>query len=126
MPDIDRGRLSRHEWLTPGPGRGSALSGWITSVQADRRSSPASATCRYSRQPEASIRALPDCPGGECDTRRRMHQIEPYMLHPIGGVRSTHRIQVGDELILIRTRSPDRPNPIGVHRVAVTPKAKGG
>ena len=101
---------------------------------------------------------------------------EPYGLHPIGVVRSTlravadapnqaegapealldvdpafagalHRIEPGDELILLtwlhladlgvlqthpmgdtripltgvfRTRSPDRPNPIGVHRVTVT------
>jgi tRNA-Thr(GGU) m(6)t(6)A37 methyltransferase TsaA len=103
--------------------------------------------------------------------------IEPYVVQPIGVVRSElreiadapnqalegapsarldidpafgealHRIQVGDELIVLtwlhladrdvlqthptgdtsipltgvfRTRSPDRPNPIGVHRVRVT------
>jgi tRNA-Thr(GGU) m(6)t(6)A37 methyltransferase TsaA len=102
---------------------------------------------------------------------------EPYVVQPIGVVRSAlrapadapnqafegapgaeleldpafadalHRIQVGDELIVLtwlhladrdalqthptgdpsipltgvfRTRSPDRPNPIGVHRVTVT------
>jgi tRNA-Thr(GGU) m(6)t(6)A37 methyltransferase TsaA len=102
---------------------------------------------------------------------------EAYVVHPIGVVRSTlltpgdapnqafegapdalleidpavagalHRVQVGDELILLtwlhladrdvlqthptgdtnipltgvfRARSPDRPNPIGVHRVTVT------
>ena len=106
-----------------------------------------------------------------------MREVEPYLLHPIGFVRSTlrtpvdapnqafegapealleidptfadglHRIEPGDELILLtwlhqasrailkthptgdttipltgvfRTRSPDRPNPIGVHRVTVT------
>lgn len=106
-----------------------------------------------------------------------MNRIEPATVRPIGIVRSTlsapadapnqafegapeavleiapiftdalHRIQVGDELILLtwlhladrdvlqthptgdtnipltgdfRTRSPDRPNPIGVHRVTVT------
>ena len=106
-----------------------------------------------------------------------MNRIEPYTVRRIGVVRSTlstpadapnqayegapeavleieasftdalHRIQVGDELILLtwlhladrdvlqthptgdtnipltgvfRTRSPDRPNPIGVHRVTVT------
>jgi tRNA-Thr(GGU) m(6)t(6)A37 methyltransferase TsaA len=104
-------------------------------------------------------------------------EYEPYLLHPIGVVRSTlcavadapnqafegapeavleidraladalHRIEPGDELIVLtwlhladrrvlqthptgderipltgvfRTRSPDRPNPIGVHRVTVT------
>jgi tRNA-Thr(GGU) m(6)t(6)A37 methyltransferase TsaA len=102
---------------------------------------------------------------------------EPYVVHPIGVVRSRlrkvadapnqafegapealleidplladalHRIQPGDELVLLtwlhradrdvlqthptgdtsipltgvfKTRSPDRPNPIGVHRVTVT------
>jgi tRNA-Thr(GGU) m(6)t(6)A37 methyltransferase TsaA len=106
-----------------------------------------------------------------------MDELDPYVLRPIGVVRSTlcarddapnqafegapeaqleidpafadalHRIQPGDELILLtwlhladrnvlqthptgntnipltgvfRTRSPDRPNPIGVHRVTVT------
>jgi tRNA-Thr(GGU) m(6)t(6)A37 methyltransferase TsaA len=106
-----------------------------------------------------------------------MGELEPYLVHSIGVVRSTlrttadapnqafegapdavleidptfadalHRIQPGDELILLtwlhladravlqthptgdmnlpltgvfRTRSPDRPNPIGVHRVTVT------
>ena len=106
-----------------------------------------------------------------------MDEHDPYVVHPIGVVRSTlrapadapnqafegapdalleidpafadalHRVQPGDELILLtwlhladravlqthptgdtnipltgvfRTRSPDRPNPIGVHRVAVT------
>ena len=106
-----------------------------------------------------------------------MDESEPYLLHPIGVVRSTlravarapnqafegapdalleidpaladalHRIEPGDELIVLtwlhladrrvlqthptgderipltgvfRTRSPDRPNPIGVHRVTVT------
>jgi tRNA-Thr(GGU) m(6)t(6)A37 methyltransferase TsaA len=106
-----------------------------------------------------------------------MHELEPYLVHPIGVVRSTlraaadapnqafegapealleidpafadalHRVEPGDELILLtwlhradrnilrthptgdtnipltgvfRTRSPDRPNPIGVHRVTVT------
>jgi tRNA-Thr(GGU) m(6)t(6)A37 methyltransferase TsaA len=106
-----------------------------------------------------------------------MGGIDPYMVRPIGVVRSRltapaeapnqafegapeavleiapsftealHRIRVGDELILLtwlhladrdvlqthptgdtdipltgvfRTRSPDRPNPIGVHRVIVT------
>ena len=105
-----------------------------------------------------------------------MDESEPYLLHPIGVVRSTlravarapnqafagapealleidpaladalHRIEAGDELIVLtfasgrptrppdppnggrahptdrrfRTRSPDRPNPIGVHRVTVT------
>ena len=106
-----------------------------------------------------------------------MDEIEPYIVRPIGIVRSTltapaeapnqafegapaavleiepiytdalHRIRVGDELILLtwlhlahrdvlkthptgdttipltgvfRTRSPDRPNPIGLHRVTVT------
>jgi tRNA-Thr(GGU) m(6)t(6)A37 methyltransferase TsaA len=106
-----------------------------------------------------------------------MKGIDPYMVRPIGVVRSRltapaeapnqafegapeavleiapdftealHRIRVGDELILLtwlhladrdvlqthptgdtdipltgvfRTRSPDRPNPIGVHRVIVT------
>jgi tRNA-Thr(GGU) m(6)t(6)A37 methyltransferase TsaA len=104
-------------------------------------------------------------------------ESEPYLLRPIGFVRSTlravadapnqafegapeavleidpaladalHRIEPGDELIVLtwlhladrrvlqthptgderipltgvfRTRSPDRPNPIGVHRVRVT------
>jgi len=106
-----------------------------------------------------------------------MAEDERYVVHPIGVVRSTlrapadapnqafegapealleidpavadglHRIQPGDELIVLtwlhladrdvllthptgnpdipltgvfRTRSPDRPNPIGVHRVTVT------
>jgi tRNA-Thr(GGU) m(6)t(6)A37 methyltransferase TsaA len=106
-----------------------------------------------------------------------MDESGPYLLHPIGVVRSTlravgdapnqafegapeavleidpaladalHRIEPGDELIVLtwlhladrrvllthptaderipltgvfRTRSPDRPNPIGVHRVRVT------
>jgi tRNA-Thr(GGU) m(6)t(6)A37 methyltransferase TsaA len=106
-----------------------------------------------------------------------MDALEPYVLRPIGVVRSTlrapadapnqafegapgaeleldpvfedalHRIRVGDELIVLtwlhladrdvlqthptgdpsipltgvfRTRSPDRPNPVGVHRVTVT------
>jgi tRNA-Thr(GGU) m(6)t(6)A37 methyltransferase TsaA len=106
-----------------------------------------------------------------------MHELEPYLVRPIGVVRSTlrapaeapnqafegapeglleidpafaaalHRVEPGDELILLtwlhradrdilqthptgdknipltgvfRTRSPDRPNPIGVHRVTVT------
>jgi tRNA-Thr(GGU) m(6)t(6)A37 methyltransferase TsaA len=105
-----------------------------------------------------------------------MNGLGPYSVHPIGVVRSTlrdqaaapnqaegapdalieidprfadalHRIEVGDELIVLtwlhladravlqthpmgdtsipltgvfRTRSPDRPNPIGVHRVTVT------
>ena len=106
-----------------------------------------------------------------------MDELEPYLVHPIGVVRSTlrtpadapnqafegapealleidpalgdalHRVEPGDELILLtwlhhadrtilqthptgdttipltgvfRTRSPDRPNPIGVHRVTVT------
>jgi tRNA-Thr(GGU) m(6)t(6)A37 methyltransferase TsaA len=106
-----------------------------------------------------------------------MEEFEPYLVHPIGVVRSTlrttaaapnqafegapdalleldpsfadalHLIRPGDELILLtwlhladravlqthptgdtsrpltgvfRTRSPDRPNPIGVHRVNVT------
>ena len=106
-----------------------------------------------------------------------MDAPEPYVVKPIGVVRSAlrapadapnqafegapgaeleldpafadglHRIQVGDELIVLtwlhladrdalqthptgdpsipltgvfRTRSPDRPNPIGVHRVTVT------
>jgi tRNA-Thr(GGU) m(6)t(6)A37 methyltransferase TsaA len=106
-----------------------------------------------------------------------MAEGETYLVHPIGVVRSTlrlpgdapnqafegapdalleidpaladglHRVQPGDELILLtwlhladravlqthptgdtsipltgvfRTRSPDRPNPIGVHRVTVT------
>ena len=106
-----------------------------------------------------------------------MRDFDPYVLHPIGVVRSTlltpadapnqafegapdalleidlafagalHRVQIGDELIVLtwlhladrdvlqthptgdtnipltgvfRTRSPDRPNPIGVHRVTVT------
>ena len=109
-----------------------------------------------------------------------MTRREPYMVHPIGVVRSTlrapadapnqafegapeallefdpavadalHRIEPGDELILLtwlhladrevlqthptgnpaipltgvfRTRSPDRPNPIGVHRVTVTARS---
>jgi tRNA-Thr(GGU) m(6)t(6)A37 methyltransferase TsaA len=111
------------------------------------------------------------------DSRARVDALEGYVVQPIGVVRSTlraradapnqafesapsalldidpafkdalHRIQVGDELILLtwlhladrdilqthptgdtnipltgvfRTRSPDRPNPIGVHRVTVT------
>lgn len=106
-----------------------------------------------------------------------MDELERYVVHPIGVVRSTlrtpadapnqafegapealleidpafadalHRVEPGDELILLtwlhradrtvlqthptgdttipltgvfRTRSPDRPNPIGVHRVTVT------
>jgi tRNA-Thr(GGU) m(6)t(6)A37 methyltransferase TsaA len=106
-----------------------------------------------------------------------MDELDRYVVHPIGLVRSTlrapadapnqafegapdalleidpafvdalHRVQPGDELILLtwlhladravlqthptgdtnipltgvfRTRSPDRPNPIGVHRVTVT------
>jgi tRNA-Thr(GGU) m(6)t(6)A37 methyltransferase TsaA len=106
-----------------------------------------------------------------------MDELDPYVLRSIGVVRSTlrapadapnqsfegapdalleidaafadglHRVQQGDELILLtwlhladrdvlqthptgntnipltgvfRTRSPDRPNPIGVHRVTVT------
>ena len=105
-----------------------------------------------------------------------MDDLGPYPVHPIGVVRSTlrdpadapnqaagapdaviqidarfadalHRIEVGDELIVLtwlhladrdvlqthpmgdtsipltgvfRTRSPDRPNPVGVHRVTVT------
>ena len=106
-----------------------------------------------------------------------MDELDPYVLRPIGVVRSTlrapadapnqafegapeaqleidaafadalHRVRPGDELILLtwlhladrnvlqthptgntsipltgvfRTRSPDRPNPIGVHRVTVT------
>jgi tRNA-Thr(GGU) m(6)t(6)A37 methyltransferase TsaA len=106
-----------------------------------------------------------------------MNRIEPYVVRPIGVVRSTlhtpadapnqafegapeavleidgafvdalHRVRVGDELIVLtwlhladrdvlqthptgdpnipltgvfRTRSPDRPNPIGAHRVTVT------
>jgi len=106
-----------------------------------------------------------------------MDELDRYQVHPIGVVRSTlrapadapnqafegapdalleidpafvdalHRVQPGDELILLtwlhladravlqthptgdtnipltgvfRTRSPDRPNPIGVHRVTVT------
>ena len=106
-----------------------------------------------------------------------MDGLDSYVMHPIGIVRSAlrtpaqapnqayegapealleidpafadalHRIQVGDELIVLtwlhladrnvlqthptgdtnipltgvfRTRSPDRPNPIGVHRVTVT------
>ena len=106
-----------------------------------------------------------------------MDVLEPYLVRPIGVVRSTlrepsdapnqafegapgaqldidpafrdalHRIEVGDELVVLtwlhladrdvlqthptgdtnipltgvfRTRSPDRPNPIGVHRVTVT------
>ena len=106
-----------------------------------------------------------------------MDEVEPYVVRPIGVVRSTlttpgeapnqafegapaavleiepiftdalNRIRVGDDLILLtwlhlanrdvlqthptgdtnipltgvfRTRSPDRPNPIGVHRVTVT------
>ena len=106
-----------------------------------------------------------------------MDALESYVVRPIGVIRSTlhtpgdapnqafegapeallefdsafadalHRIQLGDELILLtwlhladrdvlqthptgderlpltgvfRTRSPDRPNPIGVHRVTVT------
>jgi tRNA-Thr(GGU) m(6)t(6)A37 methyltransferase TsaA len=106
-----------------------------------------------------------------------MDELDRYVVHPIGVVRSTlrapadapnqafegapdalleidpafvdalHRVQPGDELILLtwlhladravlethptgdtnipltgvfRTRSPDRPNPIGVHRVTVT------
>jgi tRNA-Thr(GGU) m(6)t(6)A37 methyltransferase TsaA len=106
-----------------------------------------------------------------------MNDLEQFVLRPIGVVRSTlsaradapnqafegapdalleidtafaaalHRVQPGDELILLtwlhladrevlethpmgdtnipltgvfRTRSPDRPNPIGVHRVTVT------
>ena len=106
-----------------------------------------------------------------------MDELDPYVLRPIGVVRSTlraradapnqafegapealleidaafadalHRVQPGDELILLtwlhladrdvlqthptgderipltgvfRTRSPERPNPIGVHRVTVT------
>ena len=106
-----------------------------------------------------------------------MDALKPYVLRPIGVVRSTlrapadapnqafegapgaeleldpafedalHRIRVGDELIVLtwlhladrdvlqthptgdpsipltgvfRTRSPDRPNPVGVHRVTVT------
>jgi len=106
-----------------------------------------------------------------------MDDLQPYVLQPIGVVRSVlratadapnqafegapdavleidpafedalHRVQVGDELIVLtwlhladrdvrqthptgdpnipmtgvfRTRSPDRPNPIGVHRVTVT------
>jgi tRNA-Thr(GGU) m(6)t(6)A37 methyltransferase TsaA len=111
------------------------------------------------------------------DSHARVDALEGYVVQPIGVVRSTlrarddapnqafesapsayldidpafkdalHRIQVGDELILLtwlhladrdilqthptgdtnipltgvfRTRSPDRPNPIGVHRVTVT------
>jgi tRNA-Thr(GGU) m(6)t(6)A37 methyltransferase TsaA len=106
-----------------------------------------------------------------------MDELDAYVVHPIGVVRSSlrapadapnqasegapealleidlafadalHRIQPGDELILLtwlhladravlqthptgdpnipltgvfRTRSPDRPNPIGIHRVVVT------
>jgi tRNA-Thr(GGU) m(6)t(6)A37 methyltransferase TsaA len=106
-----------------------------------------------------------------------MGELEPLIVRPIGVVRSTlhvvadapnqafegapgavleidpafvdalHRVQAGDELILLtwlhladrdvlqthptgderipltgvfRTRSPDRPNPIGLHRVTVT------
>ena len=106
-----------------------------------------------------------------------MHDLGPYVVQPIGVVRSTlrvpadapnqafegapdalieidpayagalHRIQPGDHLIVLtwlhladrdvlqthptgdtsipltgvfRTRSPDRPNPVGVHRVTVT------
>ena len=106
-----------------------------------------------------------------------MDGLDPYVVHPIGVVRSTlrapadapnqafqgapdalleidpgfvdalHRVRPGDELVLLtwlhladravlqthptgdtnipltgvfRTRSPDRPNPIGVHRVTVT------
>jgi tRNA-Thr(GGU) m(6)t(6)A37 methyltransferase TsaA len=106
-----------------------------------------------------------------------MDELEPYVVHPIGVVRSKlrapadapnqafegapeavleidpefadalHRIEPGDELIVLtwlhradrstlqthptgdtkipltgvfRTRSPDRPNPIGVHRVTVS------
>ncbi len=106
-----------------------------------------------------------------------MDELSPYVVQPIGVIQSTllipddapnqafegapgalldiypafkealHRIQPGDELILLtwlhlahrdilqthptgdtkipltgvfRTRSPDRPNPIGVHRVTVT------
>jgi tRNA-Thr(GGU) m(6)t(6)A37 methyltransferase TsaA len=106
-----------------------------------------------------------------------MNDLEQFVLRPIGVVRSTlsarsdapnqafegapdalleidaafaaalHRVQPGDELILLtwlhladrevlqthptgdtnipltgvfRTRSPDRPNPIGVHRVSIT------
>jgi len=106
-----------------------------------------------------------------------MDELDGYVVHPIGVVRSTlravvdapnqafeggpealleidlafadalHRVEPGDELILLtwlhladrsvlqthptgdpnipltgvfRTRSPDRPNPIGVHRVVVT------
>ena len=114
---------------------------------------------------------------GMQDWHARVDALEEYVVQPIGVVRSTlrarddapnqafesapsahldidpafedalHRIQVGDELILLtwlhladrailqthptgdtnipltgvfRTRSPDRPNPIGVHRVTVT------
>src|SRR5262245_33072406 len=106
-----------------------------------------------------------------------MDDLDAYLVHPIGFVRSTlralvdapnqafegapealleidlaladalHRVEPGDELILLtwlhladrdvlqthptgdpnipltgvfRTRSPDRPNPIGIHRVTVT------
>ena len=106
-----------------------------------------------------------------------MDELDGYVVHPIGVVRSTlravvdapnqafeggpealleidlafadalHRVEPGDELILLtwlhladrdvlqthptgdpnipltgvfRTRSPDRPNPIGIHRVVVT------
>jgi tRNA-Thr(GGU) m(6)t(6)A37 methyltransferase TsaA len=111
------------------------------------------------------------------DSHREVHDIDEYVVRPIGFVRSTlrapsdapnqafegapealleidpeftdalHRIGPGDELIVLtwlhladrqvlqthptgdtnipltgvfRTRSPDRPNPIGVHRVSVT------
>src|SRR4029453_5296431 len=111
------------------------------------------------------------------DSHARVDALEGYVVRPIGVVRSTlrargdapnqafegapsaqldinpafedalHRIQIGDELIVLtwlhladpntlqthptgdvnipltgvfRTRSPDRPNPIGVHRVTVT------
>jgi len=90
----------------------------------------------------STLRARDDAPIQAFESAPSAHlDIDPAFKDAL------HRIQVGDELILLtwlhladrdilqthptgdtnipltgvfRTRSPDRPNPIGVHRVAVT------